>query len=287
MDAVPEDDPEFQGLLENEEEAAYPDISAEPPGVELESQEADCVAVTDDPEPDFKQLAVVALDNAGIDPQDRLPAAQAAQAAGAAGSARGGPALVEANEDKIVYKITFNLPDAGLAGGNVVPDDTPPPPPAQASIIGMANETVEISTNTDAIMTNRCYPLRSRRSAVRHQPYNTYAPQTTFLQLGEVHAHRSALNATQYVGMTREERIHATTWSDTAPPINDIEHTVDPELVTDSEDKIKVWGYLMTQYNLKPGLRKFGERGAKAAMDELTQLRMMDTWTAMDPSKIT
>jgi hypothetical protein len=34
-DAVPKDDPEFQGLLEDDKEAAYPDISAEPPGVEL------------------------------------------------------------------------------------------------------------------------------------------------------------------------------------------------------------------------------------------------------------
>jgi hypothetical protein len=48
-DAVPEDDPEFQGLLEGDEEAAYPDISAEPPGVELESEEADYAAVTDEP----------------------------------------------------------------------------------------------------------------------------------------------------------------------------------------------------------------------------------------------
>ena len=30
-DSVPDDDPEFQGLLEDEEEAAYPNISAEPP----------------------------------------------------------------------------------------------------------------------------------------------------------------------------------------------------------------------------------------------------------------
>jgi hypothetical protein len=42
----------------------------------------------------------------------------------------------------------------------------------------------------------------------------------------------------------------------------------------------------MTQYNLKPGLRKFGERGATAARDELTQLHIMDIWKAMDPSKI-
>jgi hypothetical protein len=109
----------------------------------------------------------------------------------------------------------------------------------------------------------------------------------TFLQLGEVRAHMSVLDATQYVGMTREEQMHAMTWSDTPPPIDDTEHTVDPELVTDSEDKMKVWGYLITQYNLKPGLRKFGEKGAKAAVDELTQLQIMDTWTAMDPSKIT
>jgi hypothetical protein len=87
--------------------------------------------------------------------------------------------------------------------------------------------------------------------------------------------------------MTREERLHATTWSDTEPPINNTEHAIDPELLTDSEDEIIMWGYLMTQYNLKPGLRKFGEKGAKAAMDELTQLHIMDTWTAMDPSKIT
>ena len=34
-DVVPKDDPEFQGLLEEEEPAAYPDVLAELPGVEL------------------------------------------------------------------------------------------------------------------------------------------------------------------------------------------------------------------------------------------------------------
>jgi hypothetical protein len=76
------------------------------------------------------------------------------------------------------------------------------------------------------------------------------------------------------------------TWSETTFAIDDTKHTIDPELVTESEDKTKVWGYLMTQYNLKPGLRKFGEKGATAVMDELTQLNVMDTWTAMDPSKL-
>ena len=52
------------------------------------------------------------------------------------------------------------------------------------------------------------------------------------------------------------------------------------------EDEFKVWAYVMTQYNLKPGLRKFGERGVTAAVNGLTQLHIMDTWTGMDPSKI-
>jgi hypothetical protein len=182
----------------------------------------------------------------------------------------------------------FDLPDAGLIGGNAVPVNVLPPPAPGETTIDMTNYTVKFLTDTtDAIPTNRHYPLRSRRSVVGHQPYNTYAPHSTFLQLREVQAHRSVLDATQYMGMTREEWLHATTWLDAEPPINDTEHAVDPELLTDSEDKIKVWSYLMTQYNLKLGLRKFGEKGAKAVMDELTQLHIMDTWTAMDPSKIT
>jgi hypothetical protein len=213
-DTVPEDDPEFQGLLEDKEEAAYPDISAELLGVELESEEVDYAAVTDEPVPDFEQLAATTLDNAGIDPQDCLCATR-----GAAGR-------------------------------------------------------------------TQCYPDPSRRSVVGHQPYDTYAPRMSFLQMGEMRAHRSVLDATKYAGMTKQEQIHATTWSETTFAIDDTKHTINPELVTESEDEMKVWGYLMTQYNLKPGLRKFGEKRATAAMDELTQLHAMDTWTAMDPSKL-
>jgi hypothetical protein len=88
--------------------------------------------------------------------------------------------------------------------------------------------------------------------------------------------------------MLKEERMHATTSSqmDLEPEVNCTQHIADSELITKSKDKMKVWGYLMTQYNLKPGLRKFGEWGATAARDKLTQLHIMDTWKAMDPSKI-
>jgi hypothetical protein len=47
-----------------------------------------------------------------------------------------------------------------------------------------------------------------------------------------------------------------------------------------------VWGYMMTQYNLKAGLRKFGDKGKTAAMEEMMQLHIMDTWKVMDPAKL-
>jgi hypothetical protein len=50
--------------------------------------------------------------------------------------------------------------------------------------------------------------------------------------------------------------------------VDDTVHQVDPELHTTSKDEMAVWGYLMTQYNLKPGLRKFGAQGETAAISE-------------------
>ena len=91
-----------------------------------------------------------------------------------------------------------------------------------------------------------------------------------FLQMGDVRTRRTVLNAKQFVGMTREEMMHATTYTQKEPGIDNTEHTVDPKLLTNSEDEMKVWGYLMTQYNLKPGLRKFGAKGQSAVIDERT-----------------
>jgi hypothetical protein len=73
-DEVPEDDTDFQGLLENEEEAVYPDVSDELPGVELEAEERDFTPVSDEPEADFRELVAAALHNAGIDTEERLRA---------------------------------------------------------------------------------------------------------------------------------------------------------------------------------------------------------------------
>ncbi len=109
-----------------------------------------------------------------------------------------------------------------------------------------------------------------------------------FLQLGEVRAHRSALAAISNGIKTmpsKGEQLHTTT--STIDEIDSTEHAIDAELTTKSEDKMAVWGYLMTQYNLKPGLHKFGKRGTKAAVLEFTQLHIMDTWAVMDPQQLT
>jgi len=286
-DEVPDDDSEFQGLLDEEETTPYPDISAEPPGVELESEESN-----------FQH-------NAGINPTERIQAARDRVAAIAAETA--GPRLVEADEDEIVYEITFDLPDAGL-GQYAVPPDAPAspmpsfslgmsddvtttsgrrdPPRSHRSVIGhqqplhdLANETVELLT--DAATTKPTPP----RIPIAHRT-RARAPRMAFLQLGEVRTRRSVLDAKQFAGMTTEEMMHTTTYTQKEPEIDDTEHMVDPELLTNSKDKMKVWGYRMTQYNLKPGLRKFGAKGQSAAIDELTQLHVMDTWTAMDATKL-
>ena len=169
-DEVPEDDWDYQGLLE--EPAPYPDLSAELPGVLLEDKDIDLHMVTDDPEPNFADLAAAALDNAGTNAHDRLQAAQ--QGPGPTNE----PTLVEADNDKIVYEITFDMPDAGLGGANVVPADHNAPqggPAAVATVHDLATETVDFLTDTDN--TTWRYPTQLRRSV------NRYSPQATFLQL--------------------------------------------------------------------------------------------------------
>jgi hypothetical protein len=95
--------------------------------VPLEEEVVDHRAVMDKDEPDFRVLAARGLDNANINPGAHLRTAGKAEAKPVAP----GPALIDADEDKIIYKLTFDLPDAGLAppiapdGMAVVPHDGP------------------------------------------------------------------------------------------------------------------------------------------------------------------
>jgi hypothetical protein len=104
------DNPAFQGLLK-EEEALYPDITTELPGVPLEEEVIDHWAVTDKDEPNFRVLMARVLDNANIGPAAHLWDARTAEAQ----PVPPGPPLIDANEDKIIYELAFDLPDAELA----------------------------------------------------------------------------------------------------------------------------------------------------------------------------
>ena len=193
------------------------------------------------------------------------------------------PAVVEADEDEIVYEITFDLPNVGLPGegqsqlqvplGNDWDDTTIAP-------------VVPVDTDAPEVPLQR-YPTQSCRSAVGNQPYDQFAPRVAFLQLGTARAHGGMTEASRRVRVPGGERILGTTsLSVVEPLIDDIIHSVDNAMTTTSEDELKVWGYMMTQYNLKPGLRKFGNKGEMAAVNELTQLHVMDTWKPMYADKL-
>ena len=95
------------------------------------------------------------------------------------------------------------------------------------------------------------YPTRSRRSVLGNIPYDRYLQ---FLQ--------------------------------TSRMLNNVENDQDSELITQSEDEMTVMKYLLPQYNLKAGLKHFGEKGIAAAKGELTQLHVMDTWVTEDPTML-
>ena len=57
-------------------------------------------------------------------------------------------------------------------------------------------------------------------------------------------------------------------------------------MIAQSKDEIAIFGYLMIQYSLKAGMCEFGARAEDAAITELTQLHVVDTWRPKDPTKL-
>jgi hypothetical protein len=174
---VPKEDLKFQGLLEvdKEEAAACPDISVELPVVELMSKDDDYTVITEEQAVNFQDLAAVALDNAGMDTVAWLRAARNLANTAAMAPKHSTAALIEANKDRIVYKITFNLPNAGL-GTHI----EPPIPPANATEVD--------KTGYDPLVGHEPAPITSREP-IAHCT-RSQAPRMSFLHLGEVQTHR-------------------------------------------------------------------------------------------------
>ena len=195
-----EEGPKFQGLLENEllenkdEEVVYPDILAELPGVTLEDKEDSTHMVIEEEEPNFQDLAARALQNAGIDTEECIWAANNLPPAALP---QDGPALVEDDDDEIVYELIFDLPKAGLCAVE------PNIPPADPTLGDDQDNMVVAPVAAADDKPEQRYPTQLHRSVIGYQPYDTYAPRTTFLQLGMTQAHRSVFKASRLIKMTK------------------------------------------------------------------------------------
>ena len=85
---------------------------------------------------------------------------------------------------------------------------------------------------------------------------------------------------------TTSKRVMAMATSSPAPIVDNTINRYDIVMTTTSKEELSVWAYNMTQYNLKPGLCKFGNRGKMVTMKELTQLHVMYTWVPMYADKL-
>ena len=79
----------------------------------MDEGEQEFQTILDEPEPDFCDMTAAALHNAGIDGDTTIQAGRA-RALVAARVVQRGAAVIEADEDKLVYEITFDVPDKGL-----------------------------------------------------------------------------------------------------------------------------------------------------------------------------
>ncbi len=147
--------------------------------MELTSKGDNYGTVIEEPVADFHDLAAAGLDNAGIDTVAWLCTARRDLADATAAAPHNSMVIVvEANKDKIVYKITFDLPDAGLEP-EITPNNIQPIPPAD---------------------TNKIDAMEDKPRQLIAHCTRSQAPRMRFLQLGEVQMHRSVLDTQKCIG---------------------------------------------------------------------------------------
>jgi hypothetical protein len=87
----------------------------------------------------------------------------------------------------VVYEITFDLLYAGLGMNAIHADKVGAGKNIEIPDVLMNNATAvaHIPDIVPEASTGRHYPTQPHRSTVSNQPYNTFSPHMTFLQLGE------------------------------------------------------------------------------------------------------
>ncbi len=119
-----------------------------------------------------------------------------------------------------MYKVTFELPDAGLvpiAKNFAVPLGDDRDDDNFAVPLGDDRDNTLVAPivvdNIDAVQDAPAprYPTRARRSAIGGQPYDNFSPCLAFLQLGSTRAHSNVLKGAKSAQMSKEKRMLATT----------------------------------------------------------------------------
>jgi hypothetical protein len=91
------------------------------------------------------------------------------------------PAVVEADEDEIVYKITFDLLDTGLPAEGQSKLQMPLSNDQDDTMIA---PLVPVDTDAPEAPSQR-YPTQTCRSAVSSQPYNQFSPRLGLSPAGD------------------------------------------------------------------------------------------------------
>jgi hypothetical protein len=247
-DVVEEEDDTFQGLLDND--APFPDVPAEMPGVDMES-EVPVVAVEDEDEPEGDEAAAAALENADINPADILEG----------GGDDGGAA--DANAGGLTYEVHVVAPDDEEEENNAYDSDDE----SAAGILDLPDDGDD--RDDDSPAEEMVQEPRGRGEDGRSLRLRGTRPN---------YAKTPGVEWPRTAGVK---------FADEEWPVDDVEPcNVDPEMIAQYPEEAEVFGYLMTQYTLKRALRKFGDRAEEAAMAEMKQLHVMDCWEPKDPTQL-
>jgi len=117
-----------------------------------------------------------------------------------------------------VYEITFDVPDEGLLQVPLGEDRD------NTSILVIA---LDDDKTHDEIQDVRRHPTRARRSVVGNQPYDTYEPRITFLQLGNGASAQECTRGESPSTNDQGAKTPGHTTSPTEPMIDDAMHEVE------------------------------------------------------------